>query len=236
MNLGYTIVGNGWDVGRRSRRQSTHDHGSGREEPDGSTHHRALLRVHQLRRRQQVHYGLAYPAATLDKSKATLTVRARLDDAPVDDSRQRLGIRRRRSRFACCRLEHRSSRATSTSSPTPPRIRSSPAWVWRRRAISLRSCGTPSATRPAIPTRWPGTCSTPTASVLAVGTLHQRLPDARLQRGRRRPARHRRRPELDRRRQRRQHQLPVRADGKNRAQPSEPPVSGRRVSRSPTRC
>jgi hypothetical protein len=32
---------------------------------------------------KSVRYALTYPAATLDKSKATLTVRARLDDAPV---------------------------------------------------------------------------------------------------------------------------------------------------------
>ena len=33
---------------------------------------------------KSVRYGLTYPAATLDKSKATLTVRARLDDQAVD--------------------------------------------------------------------------------------------------------------------------------------------------------
>src|SRR6185503_7229984 len=32
---------------------------------------------------KSVRYGLTYPAATLDKSKATLTIRARLDDQPA---------------------------------------------------------------------------------------------------------------------------------------------------------
>ena len=37
---------------------------------------------------KSVRYQLTYPAATLDKTKATLTVRARLDDQPVDGTAQ----------------------------------------------------------------------------------------------------------------------------------------------------
>ena len=69
---------------------------------------------------------------------------------------------------------------------------------------------------------------------LAALTHLERLPDAGLQRGRRRPARHRRHAQPDRRRQRRSNQLSVRADRKNRAQPPEPPVPGRRVPVRPS--
>jgi hypothetical protein len=80
MNLGYTIVGNGWDFGA-----STADDGMTIQvpiarNPDGSSITGPSYEYINFDDARSVRYELTYPAATRDKSKATLTVRARLDD------------------------------------------------------------------------------------------------------------------------------------------------------------
>src|SRR5262249_60549190 len=51
--------------------------------PDGSSVTGPSYEYINFDNAKGVKYGLTYPAATLDTSKATLTVRARLDDAPA---------------------------------------------------------------------------------------------------------------------------------------------------------
>lgn len=83
MNLGYTIVGNGWDFGASSA-----DDGMTIQVPiarnrDGSSITGPSYEYINFDDGKSVRYELTYPAATRDKSKATLTVRARLDDPPA---------------------------------------------------------------------------------------------------------------------------------------------------------
>jgi hypothetical protein len=84
MNLGYSIVGNGWDFGAT-------DTAAGdlmisvpvAKNPDGSTITGPSYEYIVFDNATSATFGLAFPAATLDKSQATLTVRARLDDTPM---------------------------------------------------------------------------------------------------------------------------------------------------------
>jgi hypothetical protein len=83
MNLGYTIVGNGWDFGA-----SSDDDGMTIQVPiarnrDGSSITGPSYEYINFDDGKSVRYVLTYPTATRDKSKATLTVRARLDEAPA---------------------------------------------------------------------------------------------------------------------------------------------------------
>ena len=83
MNLGYTIVGNGWDFGA-----SGDDDGMTIQLPiarnrDGSSITGPSYEYINFDDGKTVRYELTYRAATRDKSKATLTVRARLDDPPA---------------------------------------------------------------------------------------------------------------------------------------------------------
>jgi hypothetical protein len=83
MNLGYSIVGNGWDFGA-----SKDDYGMTisvpiAKNPDGTSITGPSYEYINFDDAKSVRYALTYPAATLDKSKATLTVRARLDDQPT---------------------------------------------------------------------------------------------------------------------------------------------------------
>jgi hypothetical protein len=83
MNLGYAVVGNGWDPGA-----SSDDGGLTITVPvarnaDGSSITGPSYEYINFDDAKSVRYELAYPAATLDTSKATLTVRTRLDDQPV---------------------------------------------------------------------------------------------------------------------------------------------------------
>jgi hypothetical protein len=83
MNLGYTIVGNGWDAGA--------DAGGNRltiavpvvKNRDGSAITGPSYEYISFNDAKQVRYALAYAAASLDKAKATLTRRALLNDAPA---------------------------------------------------------------------------------------------------------------------------------------------------------
>ena len=83
MNLGYSVVGNGWDVGA-----SKDDYGMTisvpvAKNPDGTSITGPSYEYIVFDSAKSMDYELTYPAATLDKSKATLTVRARLDDQPT---------------------------------------------------------------------------------------------------------------------------------------------------------
>lgn len=82
MNLGYTIVANGWDIGASSA-----NYGLTITVPvatnGGATITGPSYEYIVFDNATSTSYSLAYPAATLDKTQATLTVRARLDDAPT---------------------------------------------------------------------------------------------------------------------------------------------------------
>ncbi len=83
MNLGYSIVGNGWDFGATSE-----DGGLTITVPvarnlDGSEITGPSYEYITFNRADGERYALTYPAATLDEADATLTVRERLDDRPT---------------------------------------------------------------------------------------------------------------------------------------------------------
>jgi len=80
MDLGYTVVGNGWDIGATEGLTITVPVAKNR---DGSSITGPSYEYIVFDNPKSVRYELAYPAATLDTSKATLTVRERLDDAPT---------------------------------------------------------------------------------------------------------------------------------------------------------
>jgi hypothetical protein len=80
MNLGYTIVANGWDIGATQGLTITVPVA---KNADGSSITGPSYEYIVFDNPKTVQSELAYPAATLDTSKATLTVRERLDDAPA---------------------------------------------------------------------------------------------------------------------------------------------------------
>ncbi|OFW01001.1 MAG: hypothetical protein A3I61_05170 [Acidobacteria bacterium RIFCSPLOWO2_02_FULL_68_18] len=80
MDLGYTVVANGWDIGATEGLTITVPVA---RNPDGSSITGPSYEYIVFDNPKSVRYGLAYPAASLDKSSATLTVRERLDDAPA---------------------------------------------------------------------------------------------------------------------------------------------------------
>ncbi|MBI3049716.1 MAG: hypothetical protein HYY76_15535 [Acidobacteria bacterium] len=81
MDLGYTIVANGWDFGA-TKEGFTISVPIARN-PNGSSITGPSYEYINFDDAKSVRYELTYPAATLDTSKATLTVRARLDDPPT---------------------------------------------------------------------------------------------------------------------------------------------------------
>jgi hypothetical protein len=83
MNLGYTVVGNGWDFGAAREDNALTIDVPVAKNRDGSSITGPSYEYIVFDDAKSVRYDLTYPAATLDKSKATLTVRARLDDQPV---------------------------------------------------------------------------------------------------------------------------------------------------------
>jgi Alpha/beta hydrolase domain len=83
MNLGYSIVGNGWDFGATRADDGLTISVAVARNPDGSSITGRSYEYINFDNAKAMRYELAYPAATLDKSKATLTVRARLDDQPT---------------------------------------------------------------------------------------------------------------------------------------------------------
>ena len=82
MNLGYTIVANGWDPGAPPESQMTVTVPVAKN-PDGSIITGPSYEYINFDSATATSYRLSYPPATLDKSRATLTVRAHLNDAPV---------------------------------------------------------------------------------------------------------------------------------------------------------
>ena len=84
MNLGYSIVGNGWDFGATKDNDGLTISVPVAKNPDGSSITGPSYEYINFDDAKSVRYELTYPAATLDRSKATLTVRARLDDQPTD--------------------------------------------------------------------------------------------------------------------------------------------------------
>jgi Alpha/beta hydrolase domain len=83
MNDGYIIAGNGWDVQVMHGGHPLAITAPVAKNPDGSPVTGPSYEYINFDNATSMRYRLAYPAATLDKSKATLTVRARLDDEPA---------------------------------------------------------------------------------------------------------------------------------------------------------
>ena len=83
MNLGYSVVGNGWDVGATSENARLTISLPIAKRPDGSSITGLSYEYINFNNAKSVRYRLAYPTATLEKSEATLTVRARLGDRPT---------------------------------------------------------------------------------------------------------------------------------------------------------
>jgi len=83
MNLGYTVVGNGWDFGAARQDDGMTIAVPVARNPDGSSITGPSYEYITFDDARSARYSLTYPAATLDKSKATLTVRARLEDEPT---------------------------------------------------------------------------------------------------------------------------------------------------------
>ena len=83
MNLGYAIAGNGWDIGATPEDNQLTITVPVAKNRDGSSITGPSYEYINFDNAKGVKFDLAYPAATLDKSKATLTVRARLDDQPT---------------------------------------------------------------------------------------------------------------------------------------------------------
>ena len=217
MNLGYTIVGNGWDMRvTPEEREATRITVPMAKNPDGSIDHRAFVQVHQFRQRQRVRYKLAYPAATMDKSKATLTLRARLDDQADDGAARVTGNTSTRRRSACCRPARRSRQSHIYEfmyTAKDPVVAGLGLAATRDFVSFLRHAAADDSGNPESAGRQHSEHFL--LRHFAAGAVHQRFPDLGLQPGRKRSAGHRRRAELDRRRQHRQHQLPVRADRQN---------------------
>jgi hypothetical protein len=82
MNLGYTIVSMGWDFGATGF-DSMKISVPMASNPDGSAITGPSYEYIVFDNATAMQSALTYPAATLDKSQATLTVRQRLDDPPV---------------------------------------------------------------------------------------------------------------------------------------------------------
>ncbi|MGH9255272.1 MAG: alpha/beta hydrolase domain-containing protein [Vicinamibacterales bacterium] len=83
MNLGYSVVGIGWDFGATSENDGMTISVPVAKNSDGSSITGPSYEYINFDDAKSVRYELTYPAATLDKSKATLTVRGRLDDPPA---------------------------------------------------------------------------------------------------------------------------------------------------------
>ena len=83
MNLGYAVVGNGWDIGATSDDSGLTISVPVAKNADGTSITGPSYEYINFDNARSLRYELTYPAATLDTSKATLTVRARLDDQPT---------------------------------------------------------------------------------------------------------------------------------------------------------
>ena len=83
MNLGYSVVGNGWDFGATSEDAGLTISLPIAKSPDGSSITGLSYEYINFNNAKSVRYRLAYPTATREKSEATLTVRVRLGDRPT---------------------------------------------------------------------------------------------------------------------------------------------------------
>ena len=83
MNRGYSVVGNGWDVGPTGENARLTISLPIAKSHDGSSITGLSYEYINFDDAKSVRYRLAYPTATLDKSEATLTARARLGDRPT---------------------------------------------------------------------------------------------------------------------------------------------------------
>ena len=90
MNLGYSVVGNGWDFGAASDDDGMTISVPVAKNADGSSITGPSCEYINFDDAKNVKYDLTYPAASMDKSKATLTLRARLDD-PTTTVPERMG-------------------------------------------------------------------------------------------------------------------------------------------------
>jgi hypothetical protein len=83
MNLGYAIVGNGWDAGATSEGSRLTITVPVARQADGTNITGPSYEYINFDHARGTAYTLTYPAASRDTSKATLTVRARLDERPI---------------------------------------------------------------------------------------------------------------------------------------------------------
>ncbi|AKD58363.1 hypothetical protein SD10_06185 [Spirosoma radiotolerans] len=82
MNKGYTLALNGWDCSAPPANNNLTISVPVAQNADGSSITGPSYEYISFDNATSLSYSLAYPAATLDQSKATLTVRDRLGDAP----------------------------------------------------------------------------------------------------------------------------------------------------------
>jgi hypothetical protein len=83
MDRGYTIAANGWDFDARSNNDGMLISVPVAKNADGSSITGPSYEYINFDNDKAVRYRLTYPAASLEKSSAKLTVRARLDDPPA---------------------------------------------------------------------------------------------------------------------------------------------------------
>lgn len=83
MNQGYTLVWNGWDPSASATNNNLTINVPVIHQPDGSPITGPSYEYIVFDNANSQQYTLAYPAATLDKASATLTVRDHLQDTPI---------------------------------------------------------------------------------------------------------------------------------------------------------
>ncbi len=84
MDQGYAIVGNGWDIGASAEGGGLSISVPVAKNAGGTSITGPSYEYIVFDNPKSLRYTLTYPAATLDQAKARLTVRARLDDRPID--------------------------------------------------------------------------------------------------------------------------------------------------------
>ena len=226
MDLGYTIVGNGWDI---SATEGLTISVPTAKNPDGSSITGPSVPVHRLRHAKEraLRTGVSGSDARQNQGGADGARAARR--CPRGGAAGRLGIRRRaRDPAAACghavhtephlraHLHGEGSAGGRHRTRRNPRLHLVPAAREGRRA------------RHAEPAR--GRCPLHVQLLDLPADAHaQRLCLIRLQPGRAGHARDRRHAQVGRRRKRRPDQLPVRPAGSHRAQPAESSLSGRHL-------
>ena len=230
MNLGYSVVGNGWDFGAARDDDGMTIAVPVARNPDGSSITGPSYEYITFDDAKSARYSLTYPAATLDKSKATLTVRARLDDQPTtvpasgweyaDERTIRLlpaGTPFKQSHVYELRYTAKDPVVAAVG------LAATRDFISFLRHAAKDGSGTPNPLAGDVRYVYTFSISQPTRALndfVALGFNEDE----------RRRTRHRRHAQVDRRRQRQSDQLSFRADRQNRAQSPESPVSRRRVS------